>query len=231
VGLPGRAPRAAASALLLAIAIGVAGTTGIGAVFAADPPTVPLTGSLVNADGRPLPHVHLLVSEQVLPDGALAGFQASTGNDGVFRVDLFAWGTTDAPAQVTIKTPAHEQVTLRGDPCDQTYGIAVSDTRELALAEPNGDTSGAPKPIDVVATTTLLGEVCGTTGSPGPTDPGNGAAHSPAPRVTPPATDAARAALAQSEERLGAALILGFVAGLIAAAAVFARRPRGARRP
>ena len=228
MGLLGRAPRAAASALLVAVAIGVAGTTGISAALAVDPvASVPLTGSVVDEHGAALGGVHLVVSEEQAPDGGLAGFQATTAGDGAFTVTLYPWGTADAPASVSIRTAVGETITRELDSCSQTLSVAISDARALALAEP-GD---PPKPIDLVATTTVLGEACGATATP-PPDSGSGAAagQTPRPRVTPPATDSSPAAVRATEPRLGSALVLGFVAGLVVAAALLAPRPAGARR-
>src|SRR4051794_39469899 len=215
--LPGRArvahlnrgPRAAASALIVATAIGIAGTTGVGAVLAVDPqPSVPLTGMVVDKEGTALAGLHLVISEEGSPDGALAGFQATTAKDGTFTVQLYPWGTAAAPADVTIATPAHEQVSIDGEPCSRTYAVTLSDRRQIALA----DAAHPPKAIDVVAATKLLGEVCAATGSPAPdSGSGNGSAHSPRPRVTPPATDRLRRPTG-AEERLGPALVVGFLA-------------------
>jgi hypothetical protein len=80
----------------------------------------------------------------------------------------------------------------------------------------------APDPLTVTATTTLVGEVCGTTGVPS-TSRGGGAG------LTPPPTDTLAASIDAAPDRLGPALSIGFIVGLLAAAAALLPRP-GARR-
>lgn len=206
----------------------MAGMTGIAGALAVDPVgSVPLVGMLVDEHDVPLGGVHLIVSEEAPPDGALAGFQATTADDGSFTVPLYRWGTPDAPATVAIRTPPDQTVTRERDGCSQTVSVSVSDVRELALADP----ADPPKPVDLVATTAVRGEACGTTATP-PADSGTGggAGHTPRPRVTPPATDAGPVARDPSHGPLGSALVLGLVGGLVAAAALVTPRRRGARR-
>ena len=221
MGLLDRAPRAAASALFLAAAIGAAGTTGISSVLAVDPPaTLALSGSLADVHGAALAGVHLVISEEQPPDGGLAGSSVTTAADGSFTAPIYPWGTAEAPATLTIKTPAGEEIQRIGDSCSQTFGVAVSDTRSLTLegaVEP-------PAPVQLVATTTLLGEVCGTTATPRPNSGAGSGTH-----VTPPPTDQAGPVLAGPAERRGPALVLGFVVGLLAAGALLIPA-RGARR-
>ena len=67
-------PRATASGLVLALAVGVAGTTGISTALAVDSPaTVALSGSLRDAAGSPLAGIHLVIAEEQSADGGLAG--------------------------------------------------------------------------------------------------------------------------------------------------------------
>jgi hypothetical protein len=227
VGLLDRAPRAAASALLLATAIGAAGTTGISPVLAVDPATVPLSGSLVDEHGTALAGVHLVISEEQPPDGGLAGASVMTAADGSFSASMYPWGTAEAPATLTIKTPPGEQIERIGASCSQTIGVAVSDTESLTL---DGATDGPPA-IALTASTTLLGEVCGTTGTPAPNSGGSSGSGSGggSATVTPPPTDGLAAAFATSEERLGPALFVGFLAGLAAAISLSVPRPRSRR--
>lgn len=224
----GRAPRAAASALLVATLIGLAGTTGISAVLAADPPVnVDIAGIVVDQHGLRLPGVHLVISEELPPDGGIAGFRVTTGADGSFSASLFAWGTSDAPADLRITTPADEAITVPIDAqCSRTYSVAVSDVRQVALHD-----DPAPGPLDVVAATTVLGEICGTTATPPPgSASGNGATRTPSPRLTPPPTDAVPSAGIREGDRAGMALLLGFVTGLIGATVLLSNRSAARRR-
>jgi hypothetical protein len=205
----------------------MAGMTGIAGALAVDPVgSVAFAGMLVDEHDVPLGGVHLIVSEEAAPDGALAGFQATTADDGSFTVQLYPWGTPDAPASVAIRTPPDQTVTREQNGCSQTVSVSVSDIRELALAGP----ADPPKPIDLVATTAIRGEACGTTATP-PPDSGTGGAAGPTPRprVTPPATDARPVAGEPARGRLRSSLALGFVAGLVAAAALVRPRRRRAR--
>ncbi|HET9615294.1 MAG TPA: hypothetical protein VFP22_10815 [Candidatus Limnocylindrales bacterium] len=214
-----RARRAAAAALLLTSATGVAGTMAISGALAVDPPpTLALRGMIVDERGAALADLHLTVSEQQAPDGGLAGFTATTGPDGIFSVDLYAWGTDATPADVTIATAPNQRVKEVVDGCTRTYSAIVADHRLLVLE----GAAHPPKPLDIVARTALIGEVCGAKGTPAPNSGGSGGSsggstHSSRPRVTPPATDARAALGAASTERLGPALVIGFVAGLVAA--------------
>ena len=228
MGLLDRAPRAAASALLLAAAIGAAGTTGISSVLAVDPPaTIALTGTVVDESGAALAGVHLVIAEEQTPDGALAGFQAVTGADGSFAADVYAWGTTEAPARLTISAPQDEEITIVGKACSRTVGVAVADSRDVAL-EAGTETL---EPFSLVARTTVVGEICGTVASAPPPKPvsnsgsnNSGRGSTGGATLTPPPTDALRTALAPAADRTGPALALGFGVGLAAAIALL--RPR-----
>ena len=215
--------------MLLAAAIGVAGTTGISAALAVDPvASVPLGGVLVDEHDLPIAGVDLVVSEEAAPDGGLAGFHATTGDDGSFTVNLYRWGTAEAPASVSIRTAGAVTIAREQNGCSQTLSVTVSDVRELVLAEP----AAAPQPIDVVATTTVLGEACGTTATPPPpnTNSGGAAGHTARPKVTPPATESLRTTIAPAGEHRSA-VVLGFVGALVVAIAfVTPRRPRARRR-
>ena len=206
----------------------MAGTTGVSVTLAVDPvASVPLAGMLVDEAGSALGGVDLVISEEQPPDGGLAGFQATTAADGSFEVSLYPWGTDEAPASVTIRSTPDQTITREHDGCSQTVAITLTDVRDVALA----GLTEPPKPIDLVATTAVLGEACGTTATP-PTNGGAGGAagRTPRPHLTPPATDAVRAALVSPGQRLGPALVLGFVGGLVVAAALLTPRPAGARR-
>jgi hypothetical protein len=221
VGLQYRAIRAAATALLVAAAVGTGGMAGMGSALAADPAVVGLTGTLVDHGGAPLGGVHLVLTEELPPDGGIAAFQVTTAADGAFATDVYAWGTADAPATVTIKTPANEVLEILGETCSQTWGVAIDPDQVVSLA------GVAPDPLTLRATTTLLGEVCGTTATPPPTSHAGGTGNRPT--LTPPPTDTLRGDLAGAPDRLGPALTIGFAIGLLAAAALLLRRP-GARR-
>lgn len=213
--------------MLVAMTIGLGGTTGVSAVFAVDPPsTVAVSGTLVDQAGISLPGVHLVITEELPPDGGFAGFQARTGPDGSFTATLFAWGTADVPAEVRVTAPQGESITLVvDDQCTRTLGVVVADARKLAL----GDPATAPKSLDLVATSTVLGEACGTTATP-PTNAGTGNTRGPATQVTPPPTDGRRPVAAVAEDRIGPALALGFIAGLIGAVSFLVPRPKAPRR-
>lgn len=217
MGLRYRTFRAAGSALLIAAAVGAGGMTGMTSVLAVDPSTVALTGSVADGAGAPLAGVHLVISEELEPDGGLAGFQATTGADGSFSVDVYAWGSAAAPAKLTIRTPADEQIEIVGDPCSQTWGVAVQQNADVTFAD------AAPTPLAITATTTLLGEVCGTTATPPPTTGRGGGAG-----LTPPPTDLGIATRASAPDRLGPALVIGFSLGLLIAVSILPRP--GARR-
>ena len=214
--------------MLIALAIGFAGTTGISAVLATDPvASVALAGTLVDQHGAPIAGVDLVVSEEAPPDGGLAGFAATTGDDGSFTVQLYPWGTTDSPASVSIRTAGAVTITRETDGCSQTLSVTASDLRELALAEP----ASAPEPIVVVATTAVVGEACGTTATPPPnTSTGGAAGHTARPRVTPPATESLGTPIAPGGERPSAAVILGLVGTLVVTMTLVTPRPRSVRR-
>jgi hypothetical protein len=212
VGLGYRTIRAAAAALLIAAAAGAGGTTGMTSALAADPSMVPLAGTVVDDGGAPLAGVGLVIQEELPDDGGLAAFQVTTADDGSFSADVYPWGTAAVPVSVTIKSAA--DVVQVGASCSRTWTIAS--TLELALAET------AAEPIRITAT--LLGEVCGTTGTPaGNTGNAGGVA------LTPPPTDVSAARLASPAGRLGPALTIGFVVGLLLATLLLVPRP-GVRR-
>jgi hypothetical protein len=215
-----RTIRAAASALLVAAAVGTGGMAGMTSALAADPALVSLAGTVVNHDGgAPLAGIPLVITEMVLPDGAAVAVQTTTAADGSFAVDMQALGTADAPATVSIKTPADTMIEVIGDSCSQTWSVAVDADQDLTLS------GAAPDPVTLTATTTLMGEVCGTTGVPS-TGHGGGTAG-----ITPPPTDTLAAPPAATPDQLGPALTIGFVVGLLAAATLLLLpRPRARRR-
>jgi hypothetical protein len=215
-----RTIRATASALLVAAAVGTGGMAGMTSALAGAPATVGLEGTVVDGADAPLGGVHLVISEELPPDGGLAAFQVTTAADGSFAANVFAWGTADAPATLSIATPADEAVDVIGESCSQTWGVVVQADRQLALAD------ATPDPLSLTATTTLLGEVCGTTATPPPDSRGTNGGR---PDLTPPPTDTLVAPIANAPDRIGPALSIGFVIGLVAAAAVLLLRP-GARR-
>ena len=224
MGLSFRSIRTAGSALLVAAAVGIGGMTGMASALAADPGRVAFAGTIVDGTGAPLGGVHLTIVEELPPDGGIAAFPVTTSGDGSFGADLYAWGTAAAPASVTVRTDPDEELTIDAASCSRTLGVSVSDSRQLALSE------AAPDPIELTATTTLLGEVCGTTGTPGGgSNAGSGSADGGA-QITPPPTDIGLArAGGATPERHGAALSIGFVLGLVLAAGLLVPR-RGWRR-
>jgi hypothetical protein len=226
VGLQYRAIRAAATALLVATAVGTGGMVGMGSALAADPAMVGLAGTVVDHGGAPLGGVHLVITEELPPDGGIAAFQVTTAADGSFATDVYAWGAADAPATVTIATPANEELEVIGHTCSQTWGVAVDPGQAMSLV------GVAPDPLTLKATTTLLGEVCGTTATPPPNNSsghGSGNSSGGRPGLTPPPTDTFRGPMTAAPDRLGPALTIGFAIGLLAAAA-FLLLHRGARR-
>jgi len=149
---------------------------------------------------------------------AAVAAQTTTAADGSFAVAVQALGTVDAPATVSIKTPADTLVEVIGDSCSQTWSVAIDADQDLTLS------GAAPDPVTLTATTTLMGEVCGTTGVP-PTSHGGGSAN-----ITPPPTDTFATPTAGAPDQLGPALTIGFVVGLLAVAALLLPRPRARRR-
>ena len=219
MGLRYRTIRAAASVLLVAAAVGTGGMTGLGSVLAVDPSTVGLSGTVVDGGGAPLAGLQLMISEILPPDGGAVAVQTTTGADGTFAIDVQAWGTADARASVTIKTLPDAEIEVVGETCSQTWGVELLHEEDVAWAD------AAPEPLALTATTTLLGEVCGTTGTPKPDSQGTGG-H---PGLTPPPTDTIARSIAASSDRTGPALTIGFVLGLVVAVALLLPR-RGARR-
>lgn len=220
MGLSYRTIRAAGSALLVAAAVGTGGMTGMGSAFAAEPARVAVAGTLVDGSGSPLGGVQLTIVEELPPDGGIAAFPVTTAADGSFEADLYAWGTADVPATISVSTAPDAEVTVESGSCSRTWGVLVADHRELPLADT------PPAPLTVTATTTLLGEVCGTTGTPGGGTSGGGAGVA---AITPPPTDVSLGHGRGPSERLGPALSIGFVLGLVLATAFLLPR-RGSRR-
>jgi hypothetical protein len=220
LGVRARAPRATASGLVLALAVGVAGTTGISTALAVDSPsTVALSGSLRDAAGSPLPGIHLVVAEEQSADGALAGYEVATARDGSFRLDVQPWGTAATPARITIRTTPDATMQVLAARCSRTVGVSLAETRDLAL----GDPGLHPAVLDLVAATTVLGEVCGTLATARPD------AVRPPAAVTPPPTEADATLEPASTDRHAAALIVGFATGLLATILFVLPRPRRRR--
>jgi hypothetical protein len=226
-----RAIRAAATALIVAAAVGAGGMAGMTSALAADPATVALTGTLIDGGGAPLAGIHLVIDETLPPNGGNAAFQVTTAADGSFAADVHAWGTVDAPATLTV-TARDETVVLESENCSRTWSVAIDPDQAVTLA------GAALDPLTLTATTALVGEVCGTVASPPPTiatSPPTIATSPPnttgggRPQVTPPPTDTFELPAASEPDRLGPALMIGFVVGLLASAAVLLSRP-GARR-
>ncbi|HLO35796.1 MAG TPA: hypothetical protein VK194_06930, partial [Candidatus Deferrimicrobium sp.] len=130
-----RAIRAAASALLVAAAVGTGGMVGMTSALASAPGTVDLSGTVVDGSGTPLAGVHLVVAEELPPDGGFTAVQTTTAADGSFTAEVFAWGTADAPAILTIRTAPDETIEVVGATCSQTWGVTVRDERQVALAD------------------------------------------------------------------------------------------------
>jgi hypothetical protein len=222
VGLQYRAIRAAATALLVALALGAGGMAGMTSALAADPAMVELSGTVVDGSAAPLAGIPLVITEELSADGGIAAFQVLTAADGSFRSEVYAWGTTEAPASVTIAAAPEVEV-INGN-CSQRWAIAIEPAVVLPLV------GAAPEPLTVRATRTLLGEVCGTTGTPPRGNAGGGSSVG-TPELTPPPTDRLPVGtLAGSDaDRLGPALSLGFVGGMLIAGAFLLPRP-GVRR-
>jgi hypothetical protein len=198
--------------------VGTGGTTGVGSILAADPPTVALSGTVVDGGGAPLGGLHLMISEELPPDGGAVAVQATTAANGSFAVDVQPWGTADAPASVTIKTLPETEIQVAGVTCTQTWGVELLHTANVAWAD------APPDPLTLTATTTLLGEVCGTTGTPSNSQGSGGR-----PALTPPPTDTLARSIAGAPDRIGPAMTIGFLLGLVVAAVLLLPR-RGARR-
>ena len=211
----------------MAVAVGAGGMTGMSSALAVDPPAaIEFAGSVVDGEGVPLAGVQLLLSEELPPSGGIAAVPATTDASGSFLVDLHPWGTAEAPAKLTVTTLPDQSVDRVIENCSQTWSVSVEASQDIAWAE-----SGPTEPLVLVATTELLGEVCGTVGSAPPaatSRPGN-AAGGGGPGITPPPTDVLSAASASGEEQPGLALVLGFTLGLAAVLAAVTPRP-GARR-
>lgn len=226
MGLSYRSIRAAGSAVLVAAAVGAGGMTGMASALANEATSVAVSGTLVDGSGQPLAGVHLTLVEELPPDGGIAAVTVTTAADGSFGADLYAWGTTDAPATLTVKTGPDEELQVTHEACSQTWGVAVSDARQLALSQ------GPPEPLTVSATTTLLGEACGVTGTPGGGangGTGGGDSRGGTAELTPPPTDVHLASAAAGPDRLATALSIGFAGGLLLAA-VFLLPVRRTRR-
>jgi hypothetical protein len=142
-------------------------------------------------------------------------------------VSIEAWGTADAPATLTIRAAPSATATVVGETCSQTWSVNVTDTREVAL---DGATEPPPT-IEVIASTKLIGEVCGTTGTPQPPrpTPASNVGAAATPRLTPPPTDASPA-LGDRGEQPATALLVGFAVGLAAALVLLLPRPGTRRR-
>jgi hypothetical protein len=221
VGLRYRTIRAAASALLVAAAVGTGGMVGMTSVLAADPPVIGLAGTVVNHDGgAPLAGLPLVVTEIGGLDGGAVAAQTTTGADGRFKVDIEALGTADTPAMLTIRTPPDTLIQVIGDTCSQTWQVAIDPDQDVALG------ATTPDPLTITASTTLMGEVCGTTGVPSTTHTGGGGSAA----LTPPPTNTFVAPTSAGPDRLGPALTVGIVVGLLAAAALLLPRPGSRRR-
>jgi hypothetical protein len=166
----------------------------------------------VDGTGLPFPRLALVIQEEQSTDGGLAAFQVTTRDDGSFAADLYPWGTIEAPARISIRTTA-DAVRLAGA-CTQEWGVAT--TLDLPLAQ------AAAEPVTITAT--LLGEVCGTTATPGGTTAKGGGA-----TLTPPPTDLPERRVTPAVDRIVPLLTVGFVAGLLVAILLVVPRP-GARR-
>ena len=69
MGLQYRAIRAAATALLVALALGAGGMAGMTSALAADPAMVELSGTVVNGSAAPLAGIPLVVTEELSANG------------------------------------------------------------------------------------------------------------------------------------------------------------------
>ena len=220
-----RAFRAAATALIVVAAVGAGGMGGMTSALAADPATMPLTGTLVDGGGAPLGGIRLVIGEELGPDGATAAFAVTTAADGSFAADVYAWGTVDGPATLTITTADASLVRVIEE-CSQTWSIAIDVDQDVILA------GATPVALRLTATTALRGEVCRTTATPPPTiaSPPPGGAGGGRPAPTPPPTDALEVSAPSEPNRLGPALAIGFLVGLLASVAVLLTRTGSRRR-
>jgi hypothetical protein len=85
-----------------------------------------------------------------------------------------------------------------------------------------------PAAIDLVAATTVLGEVCGTLATAKP-DAARPSAARPRSAVTPPPTETGAVLEAAPSDRHAAALVVGFATGLLATILFVLPRPRRRR--
>ena len=204
------------------------------AVFAAAPATLPQTVTLKTSLGITLSGIDLVITEEESPSGGSAAFQATTDASASVTVDLYPWGTSDAPAKLKIETTPGQHVQQIAGNCTKTWNLDVADGRSLALA----GASEAPARLTLEPTMALAGEVCGTQGTPGSnggggssTGGGSSSSGGSGGKVTPPPTDThAAAPLTAARERHGPALVLGFVLGLLATVLLLARRLGAPRR-
>jgi hypothetical protein len=198
----------------------VAGTTGISTALALDSAaTVALSGSLRDAAGLPLAGIPLVVAEEQSADGGLAGYEVVTARDGTFRLDVQPWGTAANPARITIRTSPDTTMQVLAARCSRIVGVSLAETRDLTLEEPGAH----PAVLDLVAATTLLGEVCATLATAKPD-----AARPPA-AVTPPPTETGVVLESAATDRHAAALVVGFAMGLLATILFVLPRPRRRR--
>jgi hypothetical protein len=203
------------------------------AVFAADPATVPQTVTLETSLGIRLSGIDLVITEEESPTGGSAAFQVTTDADASATVELFAWGTADAPATLRIQTTPGQHVQEILGNCTKTWNLDVSEGRSIALA-------GATQPparLTLEPVMALAGEVCGTQGTPGSnggggssTGGGSSSSGGSGAAVTPPPTDTVATPLTASRERHGPALVLGFVLGLLGTVVLLALRLGAPRR-
>ena len=148
---------------------------------------------------------------------------ATTG-DGTFAASIERWGKADAPVMMMIQTVGDQRIEIIGATCSRTLAVTVRDRRKVTLR----DVSGPLPPIDLVATTTVLGEVCDATSTPRVQAEAPGGPADPIADPTPPPTDTIAPAAGPSP-RSATALLIGFVVGLVAAVLLLVPRP-GARR-
>ena len=100
------------------------------------------------------------------------------------------------------------EIEVVGDePAARPGASSVDDSAGIALAA-----DAPPEPLTLTATTTLLGEVCGTTATPPADTSGPAAAARDLTRRRP--TDAPARRSPSASDRIGPALTIGFVVGL-----------------
>lgn len=150
--------------------------------LAADEPV--LTGTVLDANGAPFP-VEEARMTMTGPDGAgIHAAQIEVGADGTFEVALMPWGTTEAPAEVTIAITGAGTESVPNDVgCTDEVAQVAEATVDVTLED-----GGEPEPIQIVAESRIVGTVCGAQATPRTTLPPSAVSPvTPAPSAAPAA--------------------------------------------